>query len=167
MRKQNKNKTKTKEDKALRKQKQEEMRELVSRNKKVLFDMIEDVDKILKTDRIISVNDFITNNEKYYKDEIRLIEIFGFVKRNHGAIFKKIFEYKKSKLSYGEDFKAEITVKEIAITAISMYIIYGIVTGANYTISTKKINSLAKDKNFKELVFEINIDKLIKKYSNS
>lgn len=157
-----------KQNKALRKQKQEERRELVRKNKKVLFSMIENADKILKTDRIISVNDFITTNEKYYKDDIRLIDIFDFTKRNHGSIFKKIFEYKKSKLNYGEKFKAEISVEEIAITSISMYIIYGIVTGVNYTISTKKIYALSKDKNFKNLVLNtVNIDQLIKKYSNS
>ena len=164
MRKQNK---KIKQDKALRKQKQEERSELVRKNKKILFNMIEDADKILKDDRIISSNDFITTNEKYYKDDIRLVNIFAFIKSNYGAIFKKIFEYKKSKLGYKEDFKAEINTKEIAITAISMYIIYGIITGINYNISTKKLYALSKDKNFKELVLNINIDKLIKKYSNS
>lgn len=159
---------KTRQDKALRKQKQEERSGLVRRNKKIIFSMIENADRIIKTteDRNISSNDFIVPNEKYYKADIMTEDIYKFTKRNNGAIFKKIFEYKKSKLSYGEDFKAEITVEEIAITAISMYIIYGIVTGANYTISTKKINSLAKNKNYKELVFGINIDKLIKKYSN-
>lgn len=168
MRKQNKNKVfKKKEDKALRKQKQEERRELVRKNRKILFDMIEDVDKIIKTDRTLSSNDFIIPNEKYRKEDIRLVDIFSFIKRNYGAIFKKIFEYKKSKLGYKEEFKAEINTKEIAITAISMYIIYGIVTGINYNISIIKIYALAKDKNFKELVLNINIDKLIKKYSNS
>lgn len=168
MRRQNKNKVfKKKEDKALRKQKQEERRELLKSNKEILYSMIEDVSKIIKTDRTLSGNYFIIPNEKYYEDEIRLIDIFDFLSRNHGAIFKKIFEYKKTKLRYGEKFKAEISVEEVAITSISMYILYGIITGRNYNINTKKIYALSKDINFKKLVLNIDIDNLVKKYSNS